>query len=107
MVANLLTQDIIMIADAVTTDVELDVASVEIIAVSGSFSCYSSVAVWAATVVVATMVVITAASGLFSYYSSVVAWDATVVVAAIADANSLIQAGKFSFPRLNHFLIFD
>lgn len=103
MVANLLTQDIIMIVDAVTTDVEMDGALAEITAVSGSFSCYSSAAAWAATVVVVTTVVITAVSGLFSYYSSVAVWDATVVVAAIVDANSLIQAGKSSFPRLNHF----
>ena len=45
-----LTQDVAVIANAVTADVELDGASAETTVVSGLFFYYSSVAAWVAAV---------------------------------------------------------
>ena len=97
-----LTQDVGVIANAVTADVELDGDSAETTVVSGSFFYYSSVAVWDAAVlaVVVTTVVTIAVSGSSFYYSSAAAWDAATVVDAIVDAvaNSMTRAGMLSTP---------
>lgn len=107
MVAKQLTQDVIVIANAVTTDVEMDGASVATTVVSGSFSYYSSVAAWDAVMVVAvtaTTAVIIAVFGSSFYYSSVAAWDAIADVAADATvdvaANFMAKAGMHCSPLL-------
>ena len=97
-----LTQDVDVIANAVTADVELDGASAETTVVSGLFFYYSSVAAWDAAVLAAvvTTVATIAVSGSSFYYSSAAVWDVITAVDAIVDAvaNFITRAGCLAHP---------
>lgn len=101
-VAKQLTQDVVMIANAVTTDAATAADLEATTVVSGSSFYYSAVAEWAIADAVVTTDAIIVVSGSFFYYSSVAVSDVVTDVVAIMDAvaNFITGAGMVFSPLL-------